>query len=423
MPRVLTRAANADASLASLDAYQRRLLALLTLATLLEGFDAALTMVALRGLALDFGVDHPTALGAVSLLSWGAIASGFVVWLADRVGRKPALLLSLVAYGAFSLATALAATLGQYAWLQLFGRVFMVAQLSLSYVMLSEEIPAALRGRANGVLGTFAGIGAALPPLLLPTLERAGVGWRGFFVLGALPLALAPAYALALRETTLFRSARGARRRSAREALRALARDLARLGAHPLGGRLAAASAFWFTLSFWSGGVLVSFFAFVQAERGWSSAQVAAIPWGSIPAGIAGYLLAGVSMDRIGRRATGMLYLAGSALATIATYQATGAAAIFGAYCAVTAFGGAWTVANTVTAELFPTPLRATASGISASLLGRLGFVIGPLAAAAAITRLGDTADALSLLALLNVACIAIVWRWIPETRGSSLAS
>ena len=116
-----------------------------------------------------------------------------------------------------------------------------------------------------------------------------------------------------------------------------------------------------------------------------------------------------------------MLYLAGSALATIAAYQATGRAAILAAYCAITAFGGAWTVANTLTAELFPTALRATAAGISASLLGRLGFVLGPLAAAAAIAQLGATADALSLLALLNLACVLVVWRWIPETRGREL--
>lgn len=415
-------AAQLEPSLASLSPYHKRLLALLTLATLLEGFDAALTMVALRGLTLEFRVDHSAALGAVALLSWGAIASGFVVWLADRVGRKPTLLLSFTAYGAFSLATALAGSLQQYAWLQFGGRIFMVAQLSLAYVMLSEEIPPALRGRANGVLGTFAGVGAALPPLLLPALERVGLGWRGFFVIGALPLALAPAYAFALRETALFRAGRGAARRSAREAVRALAGDLAPLAARPLRARLLAATAYWFTLSFWSGGVLVSFFAFVQDQRGWSSDQVAAIPWGSVPAGVAGYLLAGVLMDRIGRRATAMLYLAGSALATIVVYQATGRATIFAAYCGVTALGGAWTVANTLTAELFPTRLRATATGISASLLGRLGFVVGPLIAAAAITRLGSMPDALALLALLNLACVGVVWRWIPETRGEKLA-
>jgi MFS transporter, putative metabolite:H+ symporter len=116
-----------------------------------------------------------------------------------------------------------------------------------------------------------------------------------------------------------------------------------------------------------------------------------------------------------------MLYLAGSALATLAIYQGARHATVFAAYCAVTAAGGAWTVANTLTAELFPTRLRATAAGVAGSLIGRLGFVVGPLAAGRLAAQLGSTADAMALLALVNAACVAVVWRFIPETRGAKL--
>jgi putative MFS transporter len=414
-------AVDAQRSLSELSAYQRRLLALLTLATLIEGFDAALTMVALRGLGQEFAASEVALFDAVSLLSWGAMASVLVLWLADRIGRRPALALSLAAYGAFSLATARAPSLSAFAWLQLAGRLFMVAQLSLAYVMLSEEIPAARRGRANGVLGTCAGIGAALPPLLLPALERAGFGWRGFFALGALPLALAPLYALALRETALF-EAGGAAHAGVGRALASALRDLRELVSGRLLGRLAAVAALWFTLSFWSGGVLVAFFRYLGAERAWTNEMIARLPWGMIPAGIAGYLAAGWAMDRWGRRPTAMAYFALSAFATVACYQAQVALPIAAAYCAVTALGGAWTVTNTLTAELFPTRLRATAAGVAGSLLGRLGFVVGPLVAGRLVVALG-TADAMSLLALGNLACVLAVWRAIPETKGRALAN
>jgi MFS family permease len=249
--RVTQPVAHAEPTLASLSPYAKRLLGLLTLATGVEGFDAALTMVALPGLGREFAAAEVALYDAVSLLSWGAIASGAVLALADRIGRKPALVISLAAYGAFSLATALAPSLAAFAWLQLGGRLFMVAQLSLAYVLLSEEIPPALRGRANGVLGTVAGIGAALPPLLMPVLERAGLGWRGYFALGALPLALAPVYALALRESALFVAGRAARART-QDALRSALRDLRELAAGDLRVRLAAVTAMWFSLSFWS---------------------------------------------------------------------------------------------------------------------------------------------------------------------------
>ena len=399
-------------SLLGLSPYHTRLLALLSLATLIEGFDAALMMVTMRGVEATFGASTTEVYDAISWLSWGAIASGLVIWGADRVGRKPALLFSLAAYGAFSLATAGASSLTAFAWLQCGGRLFMVAQLSLAYVMLSEEMPPALRGRANGVLGTCAGIGAAVPLLF------AGLDWRTTYAIGALPLLLAPAYAFALRETALFEAGR---------AVRAQARDTLRdLRAFASGGhlpRLAAVSALWFTLSFWSGGVLVGFIRFVSAERAWTAEMIATLPWGTIPAGIAGYLLAGLAMDRLGRRTTAMLYFALSSLATIASYQVAGALPIALAWCAVTALGGAWTVTNTLTAELFPTALRATASGIAGSLLGRLGFVVGPLVAGRAIAATGDAATAMTLLALTNLACVAVVARWIPETKGRALAN
>jgi putative MFS transporter len=238
-------------------------------------------------------------------------------------------------------------------------------------------------------------------------------------VLGALPLALSPLYAAALRETPLFLASRASGGR-ALDSARALLRDLRELASGPLAARFAAVTALWFTLSFWSGGVLVSFFAYLQSERAWTSEAVARLPWGTLPAGIAGYLLAGVAMDRIGRRPTAMLYLAASALATVVAYQSARPATIYAAYCAVTALGGAWTVANTLTAELFPTRLRATATGVAGSLLGRLGFIAGPSAAGALTARLG-TPDAMAWLALLNLGCVIAVWRAIPETRGAPL--
>ncbi len=409
-------------TLAQLPAYAKRLLALLTLATGIEGFDAALTMVALPGLGREFAASEVALYDAISLLSWGAMASGLALWLADRIGRKPALVISLAAYGAFSLATAGARSLDAFAWLQLGGRLFMVAQLSLAYVMLSEEVPAALRGRANGVLGTFAGVGAALPPLLLPVLERAGLGWRAYFALGALPLALAPLYSFALRETPLFAAHAAGSAAAAGAALRGALRDLREFAASGLLGRLGAVTALWFTLSFWSGGVLVGFFRFLATERAWTSEMIGRLPWGTVPAGVAGYLAAGWLMDRAGRRPTATAYFALSALATAAIYQAEEALPIAAAYCAVAALGGAWTVTNTLTAELFPTHLRATAAGIAGSVLGRLGFVVGPLVAGRLIAQLGDAVHAMTLLALANLACAGVAWWGIAETRGADLA-
>ena len=71
--------------------------------------------------------------------------------------------------------------------------------------------------------------------------------------------------------------------------------------------------------------------------------------------------------------------------------------------------------------ELFPTELRASASGLTHNLLGRWGLVLGPAAVGSLAAGLGSTADAVTLLAFANlIALPALVWM-IPETRGISL--
>ena len=61
--------------------------------------------------------------------------------LADVVGRRPVFLGALVAYAAFTLATAAAPNLAVFTALQFFARMAMVVELFLAYLILSEEVP------------------------------------------------------------------------------------------------------------------------------------------------------------------------------------------------------------------------------------------------------------------------------------------
>src|SRR5690606_13396576 len=114
----------------------------------------------------------------------GAIAAWFLLRMADRWGRRPVLLLAAAGFSVGSLLTVLAPSLPAYTAIQFVTRVLLVTQIATAYLIVSETLPAHLRGRAIGGLGAAGSVGAALPLILLaPALETA-LGWRMLFVVG-----------------------------------------------------------------------------------------------------------------------------------------------------------------------------------------------------------------------------------------------
>ena len=90
-------------------------------------------------------------------------------------------------------------------------------------------------------------------------------------------------------------------------------------------------------------------------------------------------------------------------------------------YFALVGLGGVWAIVTTWTAELFPTELRATATGFANNLVGRFGLVFGPIVAGLLGGALASTADAVSLLGIVPLIGIPIALS-LPETNAISLA-
>ena len=72
-----------------------------------------------------------------------------------------------------------------------------------------------------------------------------------------------------------------------------------------------------------------------------------------------------------------------------------------------------------VTAEIYPTAIRATAQGLTYNI-GRVASAIAPFA----VGTLAQTHGFGLALSICSAAFLlaALCWRWIPETRGTSLA-
>jgi putative MFS transporter len=396
--------------------YHRLLFPLLALCTLFEGFDTKLASLVLPVIGREFGAG-PEALGdALAASSLGMMAAFLVMRVADRAGRRPVFLASVAGYAALTLATAFASSLASFTALQLVARLLMVVALALAYVILSEELPPEARGRANGMLGAFASVGASIPALLLAPLEDLGVGWRGLFGCGAVPLLLLPVYWRHLRETPVFAQAEAARSGTAGElgAFREL------LGAGHR-ARFAGITALWITVSFWSGTALYFFTYYVFEERGWTARDLQWLTLGTIPTGFAGYWLAGWLMDRCGRRVAAVTYLSFGTLATTVCFQSDDTRVIYAGYWALVATSGRWTNASTRTPQRKTTRPRAAARGVTNHRRGRIGLVLGPIATGRLAVALGSTGDAVTWLSLANLLCVPVFLWLVPETRGADL--
>ena len=395
------------------------LFGLLTVATFFEGFDTKLVSLVQPMIGREFGASTEALGMALGVSSLGMVLAFFVIHLADWIGRRPVFLAALVGYTALTLTTALAPNLIVFTGIQLFARMAMVVEVSLAYIILSESLPTEIRGRANGFLGAFAALGATVPPALLAPLEFLGLGWRGLFLIGALPLVLFPLYWRRIAETPAFRqhqeTTTGFTFANEWVLMKKLLSPAYRT-------RLAASTTLFFTINFWSGTALYFLTIYAFNERGWSSADLLWLPLGTIPFGFAGYALCGFAMDLLGRRGAASVYLIAAFGATTLCYQSEDSAAIYLGWFLLIGLGGIWTIASTWTLELFPTEIRGTALGVANNLIGRMGIVLGPMIAGFLSARLDSVSNAITLLSLVTIACLPVVWWALPETKSVELA-
>jgi MFS family permease len=132
-----------------------------------------------------------------------------------------------------------------------------------------------------------------------------------------------------------------------------------------------------------------------------------------------GYVTYGFVSDRIGRKTSYVAYLLSAAvlLAVYVSVRHPAALLVLGPLVAFAATGY-FSGFGAVTAEIYPTAVRATAQGFT--------YNVGRLASAAAPYLVGSLADTRGFGTALLVCSAAFVaaavfWIWIPETRGRTL--
>ncbi len=397
------------------------LLVLLSTATFFEGYDFILLNLVLPYLKQDFGLTLRQAGYAASVIASGTIAAFFLMRLGDSLGRRAMLLWTVLGYTLATGLTAVTTDIVGFVALQFIARVFLVAEWGISTVILAEELPASRRGFGISLVQGAAGVGGIVGSALFPIVSKVSLGWRAMYLIGLVPLALVFFIRTQMSET---------KRYAAQRALAPPPRWTEVLAPQHR-KTLIVVALLWFFMYLGYTPILTFWTTFAMNDRGLTPKQVSLVIAIAYTVGLSGFVTAGKLMDVWGRRPTSVLFFGVGSLATAAAFL--GPPSIWGMGISLVVlifFATAYlAICATFTAELFPTRLRASASGWTNNTVGRIGMVLAPtlvgllaeqLANPATLARSG-VGPAVALMGLSPLVCAALVLAFLPETRNREL--
>jgi MFS family permease len=400
--------------------YLRHLTFFICVCTLFEGYDTLIVSLALPYLGRDFQVGAQTLGLAVSVINLGTIAAFFPVRLADTYGRRPVLFTAVTGYTLFTVATVFSSGIYDFIALQFVARMFMVTEIGVGSIMLTEELPARYRGRAIAIMIGSGLMGGIIGSLSFPWLVETHWGWRMLYLMGGVLLPLVIIYRTKIQETRRWRDQRIQREVPPKSLSQEFAETLVVFQKKYRQG-LWAGTAIWFLTNFWSSAVLFFFAYYAMQERGWTAAMVGQTLTIAYIVGSSGYALAGPLLDFAGRKITACLYFSVGGISAALCFRAETTLVIAMAYTVVIAMNAVWAISATITSEIFPTSIRATANAVVNNLLGRTGMVLAPALVGLLSPLVGSVGNAVALLALVSFLCLPVVIFLLPETKRQVL--
>ena len=397
------------------DAQARRAFIAAFLGWMLDSFDVMLYAIVLAELIRDptlhLSLGVAGILGSLTLLSAavGGIAFGV---LADRIGRRRALMAAILIYAVFTAACGFARSASELAVFRILLGLGMGGEWATGTALVSESFPARHRGKALAFVQSAWAVGyglAALVNLIVLPIW----GWRGVFFVGVVPALLTIWIRRAIVDPPIWLESK-ARERGRISAI--FAPGVARLTVFITLMNACTLFGYW-GLNSW-----VPAYLALEPSRGGvglSSATMSLFVL-SMQVGLwFGYVSFGYIADAIGRKRAYVLFLLATGI-LLPLYGILRTPLLLLVLGPIVSFAGAgfYSGFGALIVELYPTAVRATAAGVCYNV-GRVAgaaapFLVGSLAAA----RGFGAAFAVAGLAYL---CAAALWIWIPETRNAEL--
>jgi len=177
----------------------------------LDAFDFFVLIFSISALATHFQVNVSTITQAVFwTLAMRPVGAFFFGMMADRWGRRPTLMANVVAYSVFELASAFAPTLKVFLVTRALFGIAMGGEWGVGAALALETLPSKERGFFSGLLQEGYVVGYLMAALVYGTLFPL-IGWRGMFVIGALPSVIVIFILKRVEESPAWQQGRAAR--------------------------------------------------------------------------------------------------------------------------------------------------------------------------------------------------------------------
>jgi SHS family lactate transporter-like MFS transporter len=351
---------------------------------MLDAFDFTVFLFIMAPIAKEFGVSVTAVAAVLALTLWmrlvGAVASG---WLADRIGRKTPLMLSILWYSVCNFIAGFSPSLTFLIIVRAALGIGMGAEWPVGASLAMESWPARSRGLMGSALQGAFPLGFAIASAAYGLLFDL-VGWRGLLWLGILPALLCVYIRYFVKEPEV-----------------------------------------WVENRKRMGGTLVAYYAVFGLFATWLQTEFK-LPTGAVAtpillANVVGVLpFWGWVADRYGRRRSIIIQATIGCLVAPA-YLLTNDLnwIIVGFIIQGAFFGGVLpTLAPCYLTERFPTEVRSTASGFCYHFGAVIGGFVAPVSSYFAVERHMGFATPMLIATLIGSVSVILALLVSPETKG-----
>jgi len=398
-----------------LTAVQRNTFIACFLGWALDAFDFFILVFCVSALATQFQTKVSAITEAIFLtLAMRPVGAFLFGLMADRFGRRPTLMVDIIAYSVFELASAFAPSLKVFLISRALFGIAMGGEWGVGAALAFETLPVEGRGFFSGLLQEGYAAGYLMAALAYAVAFRF-VGWRGMFVIGALPAFLVIYIRTKVEESPAWKQGQ-----VSREAESRLGKDILTYL-----GTFAFLVVLMFAFNSFSHGTQDLYPTFLQNDHKFTPQTVGTI---AIIANI-GALLGGIAFgnwsEKLGRRKAIVV----AALLTIPViplwaYSRTVPMLALGGFLMQFFVQGAWGVVPAHLNELSPPAVRGTFPGFAYQLGNFLSSWNGVKQARIAEQRYGGVfAPVLAWTVLLVASLVAIVTWSGNERLGADLSN
>lgn len=379
---------------------------------MLDAFDFFILVFVLSDLAAWFHTDIASVSISIMLTlavrPLGALLFGR---LAEKYGRRPILMINVLMFSVFELLSAWSPTFAVFIGLRVLYGVAMGGIWGVASSLAMETIPDRSRGLMSGIFQAGYPAGYLLASIIFG-LFFSLIGWRGMFLIGALPVLLLPYIYFKVPESPVWQAAR---ERKESVALLPIIRAHWKLCLYMV--------ALMACFNFFSHGTQDLYPTFLKVQHGFAPHTVSIIAICYNIAAMLGGVCFGSLSEKIGRKKA-IIFAALLTLPILPLWAfSTGSVMIgLGAFLMQFMVQGAWGVVPTYLTELVPANSRAVLPGFVYQLGNLIASVNATLQSRIAEAHGNNYGLAMAIVAGTVAILICLLVSLGRETQGKTLS-